>query len=84
MCGFSADQYPLDYIVYDIWLAIECLVVYFLFVETRGVSLEETAAILDGEAVQAQIIQGVSRATEELKHSRTGKTDSTHIIPVEA
>ena len=37
---------------------------YFLFVETRGASLEETAAILDGAAVQEQLIEGVARATE--------------------
>jgi hypothetical protein len=54
----------LDYIVYDVWLFVELLVVYFLFVETRGASLEETAAILDGAAVQEQLIEGVARATE--------------------
>ncbi|KAH8781536.1 general substrate transporter [Hyaloscypha sp. PMI_1271] len=52
------------YIVYDVWLFIELVVVYFLFVETRGASLEETAAILDGVAVQEQLIEGVARATE--------------------
>ena len=84
MCLVLADEFLLDYIVYDIWLAIECLVVYFVFVETRGFSLEETAAILDGEDVQAQIIQGVSRATEELKFSQTDKTGTPHMDPVEA
>lgn len=54
----------LDYIVYDVWLFVELVVVYFLFVETRGASLEETAAILDGVAVQEQLIEGVARATE--------------------
>ena len=53
-----------DYIVYDVWLFVELAVVYFLFVETRGASLEETAAILDGVAVQEQLIEGVARATE--------------------
>lgn len=37
------------YIMYDVWLAFELLVVYFLFVETGSLSLEETAAVLDGE-----------------------------------
>ena len=46
------------------WLFVELAVVYFLFVETRGASLEETAAILDGVAVQEQLIEGVARATE--------------------
>jgi hypothetical protein len=47
-----------------VWLFVELVVVYFLFVETRGASLEETAAILDGVAVQEQLIEGVARATE--------------------
>jgi hypothetical protein len=47
-----------------VWLFVELAVVYFLFVETRGASLEETAAILDGVAVQEQLIDGVARATE--------------------
>lgn len=46
------------------WLFVELVVVYFLFVETRGFSLEETAAILDGVAVQEQLTEGVARATE--------------------
>ena len=46
------------------WLFVELVVVYFLFVETRGASLEETAAILDGAAVQERLIEGVARATE--------------------
>ncbi|KAJ5688192.1 hypothetical protein N7536_010811 [Penicillium majusculum] len=37
------------YITYDVWLAFELVVVYFLFVETGSLSLEETAVILDGE-----------------------------------
>ncbi|KAK0123831.1 hypothetical protein ONS95_008825 [Cadophora gregata] len=53
------------YIVYDVWLFVELLVVYFLFVETRGASLEETAAILDGVEIQQQFVEGVTRATEK-------------------
>lgn len=52
------------YIVYDVWLFIELIVVYFLFVETSGSSLEEMAAIIDGEDAREQIIEGVARATE--------------------
>lgn len=37
------------YIMYDVWLAFEVVVVYFLFVETGSLSLEETAAVLDGK-----------------------------------
>lgn len=46
------------------WLAVEVLVVYFLFVETRGASVEETAAILDGTEVQIALVEGIARATE--------------------
>jgi hypothetical protein len=53
-----------DYIVYDVWLFVELLVVYFLFVETSGSSLEEMAAIIDGEEVRDTIIEAVARVTD--------------------
>jgi hypothetical protein len=43
---------------------VELLVVYFLFVETSGSSLEEMAAIIDGEEVRDTIIEAVARATD--------------------
>lgn len=36
------------YIVYDVWILFELIVVYFFFKETQGMSLEATAAIFDG------------------------------------
>lgn len=51
---------PLDYIVYDVWLAVEFLVVYFLFIETRGLSLEETAALVDGVEVQEKLAEATT------------------------
>lgn len=53
------------YITYDIWLLIEFLVVYFLFVETGNLSLEETAAVVDGEEMQNMLTEGVIRNTEK-------------------
>jgi hypothetical protein len=53
-----------DYIVYDVWLFVELLVVYFLFVETSGSSLEEMAVIIDGEEARDTIIEAVARVTE--------------------
>jgi hypothetical protein len=50
--------------VYDVWLVVELLVVYFLFVETSGSSLEEMAAIIDGEEVRDTIIEAVARVTD--------------------
>ncbi|KAH7380217.1 general substrate transporter [Phaeosphaeria sp. MPI-PUGE-AT-0046c] len=52
------------YIVYDVWLLAELIVVYFLFVETSGSSLEEMAAIIDGEEVRDTIIEAVARVTD--------------------
>jgi MFS family permease len=37
------------YFVYIVVLVIECLVIYFYFVETRGPTLEEIALLFDGE-----------------------------------
>lgn len=37
------------YCVYTAWIAVELVVVYFLYVETRGPTLEEIARIFDGE-----------------------------------
>lgn len=37
------------YFVYVAWLSIECLIIYFFFVETKGPSLEAIAAVFDGE-----------------------------------
>lgn len=52
------------YIFYDVWLAIEAIVVYYLFVETGNVSLEQTAAILDGIMIQEKLADDVARTTE--------------------
>ncbi|KAK4689144.1 hypothetical protein P7C73_g973, partial [Tremellales sp. Uapishka_1] len=47
------------YIVYDIWICFELVIVYFFFKETSGMSLEETAAIFDGpEAIREIAAEG--------------------------
>ncbi|KAF5555723.1 hexose transporter [Fusarium mexicanum] len=53
------------YITYDIWLAVEAIVVYFLFVETRGLSLEETALVLDGPEMGDKLVGEVLKNTEK-------------------
>ncbi|RDW57754.1 hypothetical protein BP5796_12555 [Coleophoma crateriformis] len=53
------------YIVYDVWLFVECLVVYFLFVETRGASLEEVSFIIDGGSIQEELLEHTSRHLEK-------------------
>jgi len=37
------------YIVYDVWIAVELIVVYFFYIETRYTPLEEIAKHFDGE-----------------------------------
>lgn len=53
------------YITYDVWLLVELVVVYFLFVETGKLSLEETAAVIDGEEMQNKLAEEVIRKTEK-------------------
>ncbi|KAM0276529.1 hypothetical protein ACHAQH_006630 [Verticillium albo-atrum] len=53
------------YILYDVWLAVEVLVVYFVFVETGAMSVEETAAVLDGEDYAVKLVNGVAIGTEK-------------------
>lgn len=54
---------------------------YMLFVETRGASLEEAAAILDGVAIQEQLMEGVARATEH--ESKVPVRETVEVVPQE-
>lgn len=36
------------YIVYDIWIFVEFCIIYFLFIETQGASMEEISTMIDG------------------------------------
>ncbi|KAL5115647.1 hypothetical protein ACEQ8H_006446 [Pleosporales sp. CAS-2024a] len=60
------------YVVYDVWLFVELVVVYYLFVETSGSSLEEMAAIIDGEEVRDTIIEAVARVTDGKAEEQRG------------
>jgi hypothetical protein len=51
------------YIVYDIWLAIELLVVYFFYIETRNTALEEIVRYFDGDSA----LLGGDVATEKAR-----------------
>lgn len=53
--------------MYDVWLAVELAVVYFLFIETGNQSLEQTAMILDGTVVQEKLVDEVTRDSNQ-KH----------------
>jgi sugar porter (SP) family MFS transporter len=43
------------YVVYCVWLVCECIFLYFYLVETKNHTLEETAAIFDGEVAREKI-----------------------------
>jgi sugar porter (SP) family MFS transporter len=51
------------YIVYDCWLAVEFVVVYFYYIETRNTPLEEIVKYFDGE----QALLGGDLATEKAR-----------------
>ncbi|KAE9395749.1 hexose transporter [Gymnopus androsaceus JB14] len=44
------------YVVYCVWLLIECIFLYKYVVETKNLTLEETAAIFDGEEAEKEIL----------------------------
>jgi hypothetical protein len=50
--------------VYCIWLVFELAFVYFFIIETKGRSLEETAALFDGEEAEAAIVTYGAHAAE--------------------
>ncbi|CZT03711.1 related to hexose transporter protein [Rhynchosporium agropyri] len=54
------------YVYYDVWIAIEIVIIYFFFPETSGRTLEEIAVIFDGEsaALSAGMDEKVSAGVE--------------------
>lgn len=67
------------YIVYDVWIAFELVVIYFLFIETKGSSLEEISLKIDGIQMQQKLSEGVADATEKevpLSEKRAGEVDN--------
>ncbi|KAL5338858.1 general substrate transporter [Aspergillus crustosus] len=50
------------YFVYIAILVIECLYIYLLFVETKGPTLEEIAALFDGDTANISDLEGLSNA----------------------
>jgi sugar porter (SP) family MFS transporter len=43
------------YIVYVVWIAFEAVFCYFFIIETKGLSLEETAVLFDGDETVHQL-----------------------------
>lgn len=55
-------------------LVIECLVIYFFFVETRGPTLEEIAVLFDGQDSAAGIAKAHAQeksvlSSKEIEHA---------------
>lgn len=56
------------YIVYIVWLAFETVFLYFFLVETKGRSLEETAALFDGKEAENTLHDAVTAAVAPTHH----------------
>ncbi|KAI5887242.1 general substrate transporter [Schizophyllum commune H4-8] len=54
------------YIVYVCWIAFEIVFIYLYCIETKGKSLEETAALFDGEEAETHIAGVAHKHTEEV------------------
>ncbi|KAF1348248.1 hypothetical protein EJ07DRAFT_185160 [Lizonia empirigonia] len=60
------------YIVYVVVLVLECLAIYFLYVETRGPTLKEIGILFDGENANVAGANVVLGADGELKPAKGG------------
>ncbi|KAI0701342.1 hexose transporter [Cytidiella melzeri] len=65
------------YIVYCCWLAFEFAFCYFFIVETRGLSLEETSALFDGEEATRAV-----QASHEVRHDDLDEKNSNTDLKV--
>jgi hypothetical protein len=52
-------------IVYCCWLTFELVYIYFFIIETKGRTLEETAALFDGEEAEAAVHAGAQDIHED-------------------
>jgi hypothetical protein len=69
--GLEALQWKF-YFVYIAVLVIECLVIYFFYVETKGPTLEEIAILFDGEDSHVG-------GTLQMPEKRTGASTVEHV-----
>lgn len=66
-------------IVYICWLAFEAVYLYLFIIETKGLSLEETAALFDGEDATAHIAaQGAVAQNQGSPTDEKASADSIH------
>ncbi|KAA1472523.1 hexose transporter [Dentipellis sp. KUC8613] len=64
------------YIVYIAWLCFELAYVYFTIIETKGLSLEETAALFDGAGKRDEMAANAAVASKVAPPSPINEKDS--------
>ncbi|RDB15613.1 Lactose permease [Hypsizygus marmoreus] len=65
------------YLVYVFWLTFETVFVYFFIVETKNRTLEETAALFDGDETVAMISEKAAENAGIIQHIDTEKDTKT-------
>ena len=60
------------YLCYIVWLAIQSVVVYFYYIETKGHSLETIAVCFDGEDAKVGGEAATAKGRELLQQTTTG------------
>ncbi|CCA69467.1 related to hexose transporter protein [Serendipita indica DSM 11827] len=63
------------YLVYTIWLMFELVYVWLWATETKGRSLEETAALFDGEDAVAELSNRTGQDMTQVKHTGSDSQD---------
>lgn len=63
--GYYGNTWRL-YLIYTIWVGLETTFIYFMYVETRGPTLEELVKVIDGEDAQVADID-LGRVEKELR-----------------
>ncbi|KAG8717733.1 hypothetical protein FRC08_006793 [Ceratobasidium sp. 394] len=71
------------YLIYTIWLIFELVFVYFFAVETRGRSLEETAALFDREVVLPDMEDRPRRESVTVDHLSSQSSKASLPLPVQ-
>lgn len=79
--GYGGTTWYL-YLIYTIWVLGEVIFIYFMYVETRGPTLEELAKVIDGENAQvADIDLGqVEKVLQEEEVEKASHVEQDHHI----
>jgi len=78
------------YCVYTCWIGVEFIVVYFVYVETKGPTLEEIAKIFDGDAAQVGMVKeidgnlGLSNTNDHSDRFHDSKNEEMNVEKHEA